>query len=140
MINAKFHLALPCRDIQETKEFYTQQLGMLLGRQTDKWIDVNLLGNQITFTCAGEFNFDFKDYKIGENVLPSFHFGIIVENQIWVNLYKQFFQNNNLEVTTEVVFMENKVGEHLSFFVKDPNGYMIEFKSFKNDVEVFQQR
>lgn len=40
-------------------------------------------------------------------------------------------------MTTEVTFFENKVGEHLSFFVKDPNGYMVEFKSFKNPDEVF---
>ncbi|MHA7058523.1 hypothetical protein ACWGOQ_0014970 [Aquimarina sp. M1] len=44
----------------------------------------------------------------------------------------------NLEVTTEVTFLENKIGEHLSFFVKDPDGYMVELKSFKNPEEVFE--
>jgi hypothetical protein len=43
----------------------------------------------------------------------------------------------NEEVTTEVTFLEDKVGEHISFFVTDPNGFIIEFKSFKNDDEIF---
>ena len=32
----------------------------------------------------------------------------------------------DLEVTTEATFMQDKVGEHLSFFIQDPNGYMVE--------------
>ena len=34
-------------------------------------------------------------------------------------------------------FLKNKKGEHVSFFVKDPNGYVLEFKSFKNNEETF---
>ncbi|WP_299260190.1 hypothetical protein [uncultured Aquimarina sp.] len=44
----------------------------------------------------------------------------------------------NLDVTSEVTFFENEVGEQNSLFVKDPNGYMVEFKSFKNANEVFE--
>ncbi|TSE05364.1 VOC family protein [Aquimarina algiphila] len=80
MKKAEFHLALPCEDLEKTKDFYIYKLGAKLGRFTDGWIDINLYGNQITFT---------------------------------------------------------KVGEHLSFFVKDPNGYMVEFKSFKDHGEIF---
>jgi extradiol dioxygenase family protein len=55
---------------------------------------------------------------------------------VWGALYKKLLQSHQ-EVTTEFTFMENKVGEHVSFFIKDPNGYMIEFKSFKSKNEVF---
>ncbi|RED45981.1 VOC family protein [Seonamhaeicola aphaedonensis] len=136
-MNAKFHLALPCKDISETRKFYTEVLGMPLGRHTETWLDVNLYGNQITFTKSGDFNFNFKDYRLGDHVLPSFHFGVIVDTDYWGELYTKLFQDSNLEVTTEVSFMEHKIGEHLSFFVKDPNGYMIEFKSFKSAREIF---
>ena len=34
--------------------------------------------------------------------------------------------------------MKDSTGEHLSFFIKDPNNYMIEFKSFKNSSETFK--
>ncbi|SHJ09082.1 VOC family protein [Aquimarina spongiae] len=136
MKNAEFHLALPCGDLEKTKDFYTNTLGAKLGRDTDNWVDINLHGNQITFTKAGEFNFDFKNYRLGDQVLPSFHFGVIIDVETWGKLYSRLF-SMDLEVTTEVTFFENKVGEHLSFFVKDPNGYMVEFKSFKDHREIF---
>lgn len=135
-MKAQFHLALPCESIEITKKFYTSILGATQGRQADKWADINLYDNQLTFTEAGAFNFDFKNYKLGDSVLPSFHFGVIIPVDEWGKLYTKLFKSNQ-EVTTEVTFMKNKIGEHLSFFITDPNGYMIEFKSFKNDNEVF---
>ncbi|MFD0862048.1 VOC family protein [Sungkyunkwania multivorans] len=136
-MKAQFHLALPCTDVNQTSDFYTDHLGAKLGRKSEKWVDVNLFGNQLTFTEAGNFSFDFKNYRLGDQVLPSFHFGVIVEVDLWGKLYAKLFQAE-LEVTTEAVFMQDKVGEHLSFFVKDPNGYMIEFKSFKDEAAVFK--
>ncbi|WP_027395103.1 VOC family protein [Aquimarina latercula] len=135
-MKAEFHLALPCEDIQNTIDFYTYKLGAKQGRKTDSWVDINLYGNQITFTKAGDFNFDFKNYRLGIQIVPSFHFGVIIDSETWGKLYSRLF-SMDLEVTTEVTFFENKVGEHLSFFVKDPNGYMVEFKSFKDHGEIF---
>ena len=135
-MKAQFHLSLPCKSIEITKNFYTSILGASLGRYADKWADINLYDNQLTFTQAGDFSFNFKNYKLGESVLPSFHFGVIIPVQVWGDLYTKLFKSN-YEVTTEVTFMKNKIGEHLSFFITDPNGYMIEFKSFKTENEVF---
>ncbi|NMH86034.1 VOC family protein [Flavivirga algicola] len=135
-MKAQFHLALPCESIEVTKTFYIDTLGATQGRQTDKWIDINLYNNQLTFTESGTFNFKFKNYKLDDNVLPSFHFGVIIGIETWGTLYRKLLRSNQ-EVTTESTFMENKVGEHLSFFITDPNGYMIEFKSFKDKTEVF---
>ena len=135
-MEAQFHLALPCENIETTRNFYVDILGASKGRQADKWSDINLYNHQLTFTEAGDFNFDFKSYKLGNTILPSFHFGVIIPVEEWGKLYNKLFQSNQ-EVTTEVTFMEDKIGEHLSFFMIDPNGYMIEFKSFKNNNEVF---
>ncbi|NAY91868.1 bleomycin resistance protein [Muricauda sp. JGD-17] len=135
-MEAKFHLALPCRDIEETKKFYMEIIGTNLGRNTEKWLDIDLFGNQLTFTQAGNFSFDFKSYKLDDYILPAFHFGVIIPNDSWEELYGRLFQMD-LEVTTKATFMQGKKGEHLSFFVQDPNGYMLEFKSFKNVNEVF---
>ena len=137
-MKAQFHLALPCENLEATKEFYINTLGAAQGRQSNKWIDIDLFNNQLTFTEAGPFSFKFKNYKLDENILPSFHFGVIVSIEIWGRLYKKLLQSNE-EVTTETTFMENKTGEHISFFIKDPNGYLIEFKSFKNAKEIFSQ-
>lgn len=135
-MKAQFHLALPCKNIEETREFYEDIIKVKLGRRTENWLDVDLFGNQLTFTRAGHFNFEFKNYKLDDFVLPSFHFGVIVPVDKWGELYTRLFQMD-LEVTTEATFMQNKTGEHLSFFVQDPNGYMLEFKSFKDGEDVF---
>ena len=58
-MKAKFHLALPCKNIEETKIFYRDIIKASLGRNTEKWLDVNLYGHQLTFTQAGDFYFDF---------------------------------------------------------------------------------
>ena len=41
-------------------------------------------------------------------------------------------------ITLIVNFLKDKIGEHHSFFVNDPNGYTVEFKCFTNSNEVFK--
>ncbi|GAA4112329.1 VOC family protein [Aquimarina addita] len=120
MKKAQFHLALPCEDIQKTKDFYVYILGAKQGRNTEAWIDINLYGNQLTFTQAGAFSFDFKNYRLNGQLLPSFHYGVIVDVETWGKLYARLF-SMDLEVTTETTYFPDKTGEHLSFFVKDPD-------------------
>lgn len=135
-MKAQFHLALPCKNLEQTKLFYKDILGAHIGRTGSNWLDVDLFENQITFTEAGSFNFNFKNYRFGEHLIPSFHFGVIIDGDLWKKLYSNLIEMD-LDVTTEATFLENKAGEHFSFFIKDPNEYMIEFKSFKNYGEIF---
>jgi uncharacterized protein len=136
-MGSNFHLSLPCRDIEKTKAFYSEILDSNIGRNTNTWIDVDLFGNQITFTQSGDFNFDFKNYRLGDQILPSFHFGIIINIDHFGQLYSRLLQLD-IGVTLQTTYMKAHVGEHLSFFLKDPNDYMIEFKCFKNHSEVFK--
>lgn len=138
-MNANFHLSLPCKEIEKTKEFYSEILKTQIGRSTNNWIDIDLFGNQITFTNSGDFNFEFKNYRLGDQILPSFHFGIIINIDDFGQLYSRLLQLD-IGVTIKTRFMENTIGEHLSFFIKDPNDYMIEFKCFKNETEVFKSQ
>jgi len=135
-MKAPFHLSLPCANIEDTKDFYVFILGAKQGRSTDKWLDINLFGHQLTFTQAGKFDFNFKNYRFNNHILPSFHFGVIIDAETWGKIYSRLLVKN-VDVTTEVTFLENKTGEHLSFFITDPDGYQIEFKSFKNPEEIF---
>lgn len=131
-----FHLSLPCKSISATSDFYVNILGAVRGRYTTNWLDINLHGNQITFTKSGDFNFIFKSYKFEDTVLPSFHFGVIVEQDLWKTLFNKL-QGSDYEVTNDLRFLRDKKGEHKSFFVKDPNGYMVEFKCFIKPRQIF---
>ena len=136
-MNTPFHLALPCKSISNTRKFYIETLGAEEGRNSDKWLDINLFGHQLTFTKAGNYDFNFKNYKLNDQILPAFHFGVIIDIDTWGKTYTDLL-TKDIEITTESTFLENKIGEHVSFFVTDPNGYKVEFKSFKKSKEIFE--
>ena len=132
-----FHLSLPCTNAEETKTFYIETVGAVLGRHSNNWVDINLFGHQITFTQAAKFNFSNPNYVFEGKILPSFHFGVIVDVDTWGKIYAKLSEQN-LEVVAQTTFLKDKNGEHLSFFVKDPNDYMLEFKSFKEPSHMFK--
>ncbi len=129
-------MSLPCTSISKTQDFYIDVIGANLGRHSSRWLDIDLFGNQITFTKAGEFNFTYRSYKFEDSVLPAFHFGVIIDRVTWNGVYQKLI-SSQYEITTEVTFLVGKTGEHVSFFIQDPNGHMVEFKSFKNANEMF---
>ena len=132
-----FHLSLPCNNLVETKMFYVDTIGADLGRYANNWVDIDLFGHQVTFTQVGKFDFTNPSYAFEGNVLSSFHFGVILDIDSWGKMYSKL-TNRNLEVTTQTTFLMNKAGEHVSFFINDPNEYMLEFKSFKEINEIFR--
>lgn|SRR5690606_878527 len=131
-----FHMSLPCLSVRETKKFYTS-IGASIGRSTQGWIDVNLFGHQITFIKAEKFNFNSPNYVFEGKILPSFHFGVIIELNAWNGVYEKL-KDQNLELVDKTTFLKDNPGEHNSFFVTDPNDYMLEFKNFKNPLDVFK--
>lgn len=137
-MNSLFHVSLPCESIEKTIAFYSNILGCKLGRNAQHWADVDLFGHQLTFTEVGKFNFENPSYVFEGKVLPSFHLGVIVNLETWSDLYKKL-SGADCEIVHQKTYLNTKKGEHLSFFVKDPDGYMLEFKSFKNQKEIFQQ-
>ena len=123
-------------EIEKTKVFYINILGATLGRQRDNWIDINLFGNQITFIKSGSYDFLYKNYKLDGNILPSFHFGVILSNSDWKKLYHKL-KTVTAFYLDETKYLINKKGEHNSFFVTDPNGFIVEFKMFKEGNSIF---
>ncbi|MFD1160895.1 VOC family protein [Hwangdonia seohaensis] len=136
-METSFHMSLPCLSVKETRNFYINTIGGSLGRMTENWVDINLFGHQLTFIKAEKFNFNNPNYVFEGKILPSFHFGVIIDVASWGKIYAKL-NEQNLEVVTQTTFLKDKIGEHLSFFIKDPNDYMLEFKSFKNAKQMFE--
>ncbi len=135
----KFHLSLPCKNIEITKKFYAEELGFKLGREAHNWMDVNIFGNQITFAEHPDAIISTNYYSLDGKKLPIFHMGIILSHEEWSSQLEKFEHKPYLEIEP-TAFMLNKVGEHDSFFIKDPNGYCLEFKTFNGSTEIFQQK
>ena len=72
----------------------------------------------ITSSQAGKFNFNNPNYVFEGKILPSFHFGIIIDVDTWGKIYAKL-NEQNLELVTQATFLKGKKGEHLSFFIKD---------------------
>lgn len=129
-----FHISLPCQQLEKTEEFYLSIPGAKLGRKQQNWIDIDFFGNQVTFIEV-DSDFKFSTYQFETSAIPSFHFGIVVkEKRVWNKLFKELGTRYHVEI---VGFLEGNTGEHHSFFIKDPNGYTIEFKYFTAPNQVF---
>lgn len=135
-MGTSFHMSLPCLSVKATKSFYIDNIGATIGRNTETWVDVNLFSHQLTFIKAEKFNFISPNYVFEGKILPSFHFGIILDKHLWEDIYSRL-RNKNLELVEQSNFLKDKSGEHNSFFIKDPNDYMLEFKTFKNPENMF---
>ena len=62
---------------------------------------------------------------------------MIVDYDAWKKVYAKL-QGYELDLVTESTYLKDQLGEHASFFVKDPNGYMLEFKTFKESKDIFK--
>ncbi len=132
-----FHISLPCRHVEATRRFYTEIIGGSVGRKAENWVDINLYGHQLTFNKSGKFKFEYPNYIFEKTVLPSFHFGVILANGPWNNLYSQMKKEEFVFIDA-THFLAGKKGAHKSFFLRDPNGYIIEFKCFEIEDDVFE--
>ena len=73
-----FHLAFPIRDIEETRAFYGDLLGCDIGRSTDKWIDFNFFGHQLSAHIKPEELALAKTNAVDGKNVPVRHFGAIL--------------------------------------------------------------
>ena len=136
-MNSCFHMSLPCKNIEETINYYKDQLESEIGRKTENWVDINLFGHQLTFVLTENFDFQFPFYTLDNEELPSFHFGVVLDSDEWENTYDKVNSQWMFDTVVKKTFFEDKNGEQNTFLVQDPNGYYIEFKTFRRKDEIF---
>lgn len=131
-----FHLALPVTAIPVAKEFYGLKLGFIEGRSSENWVDYNFFGHQLV--ChVGETN-SFSNKVDGKDV-PIPHFGILLEWEEFDNFFNKLKENDIKFVIEPYLRFEGLPGEQKTMFFKDPFGNALEFKSFKNDRDIFRK-
>lgn len=132
-----FHQAFPIRDIAETRAFYGDLLGCEIGRSTDKWIDFNFFGHQLSAHIKPqELTLAQTNTVDGKNV-PVRHFGAILPWEEWHQLAEKL-KNNKIEFVIEpYIRFQGEVGEQATMFFLDPCGNALEFKSFQDETQIF---
>jgi len=132
-----FHLAIPVSDLDTANDFYINVLGCSKGRSSTKWMDFNFYGHQLVCHEVKELiNKNLND--VDGNNIPVPHFGIILD---WDQFHKLSadLQSKNINFIIEPTIRFNgKVGEQAIMFLHDPSGNAIEFKSFKNEEDIFK--
>ncbi len=131
-----FHLAIPVDNIEVAKEFYGLKLGFSEGRSDDHWVDFNFFGHQLV--ChIGEPN-TFSNEVDGKDV-PIPHFGIVLGWEDF-DIFSKKIKSNNIDfIIDPYLRFEGLPGEQKTMFFKDPFGNALEFKSFKDDDDIFKK-
>ncbi len=131
-----FHLAFPIKSIEETKIWYTNILGCSLGRESERWIDFNFFGHQISAHLSEKSDLITHNKVDGQEV-PSRHFGIILTPSDWNTLAKRLTDLEVEFIIKPCTRFKGEKGEQSTLFIKDPSENCLEFKSFKNDEMIF---
>ena len=131
-----FHLAFPVTDLNLTKSFYVDVLQCGVGRTSDRWIDFDMFGHQVVAHLVDDKEGVDTNPVEGDNV-PARLFGVILTWEQWHSL-RDHLKNHDIKFIIEPkIRFEGEPGEQATMFFLDPCGNALEFKSFKDDKQIF---
>jgi extradiol dioxygenase family protein len=137
MSTSPFHYAFKVKDLESTRRFYIEVLGCREGRSTDRWIDFDFFGHQLSAHESESVpDPDFCGNVDGVAV-PMPHFGCLLPPDKFSDLAGRLNENEINFLIPPQTRYAGQVGEQQIMFVLDPSGNALEFKSFKNPDEVF---
>ena len=134
-----FHLAFPVKNLLETKFFYTNYLGCSVGRTSNKWIDFNFYGHQITAHLSPSSCDVINNNKVDGQSVPVRHFGLIMDWDDWHIAKDKLIKNKAQFIIDPYIRFKNKSGEQATLFIVDPSFNGIELKSFKDKNMIFSK-
>ena len=132
-----FHLAFPTNDLAATRVFMTDMLGAGIGRESERWVDFDFFGHQVTSHLVEGTDAAATNPVDGKSV-PAFHFGIVLKWEDWEALAEKLDKAGvDFEIGPYLRF-DGEVGEQGTFFVREPGGNTaLEFKTFRNFDQLF---
>ena len=133
-----FHLAIPVKEITETRYFYRDILGCEEGRSSDHWVDFNFFGHQLVLHIDSSKANILNENSVDGKSVPVPHFGIVLDWDVFENFEKKI-RNKVKFVIEPYIRFEGQAGEQKTMFFKDPSGNALEFKSFKNINQLFEK-
>ena len=132
-----FHLAFPVKDIESTRAFYGGVLGLREGRATAQWVDYDLGGNQISAHVKPDECRAVEANEVDGDDVPVRHFGLVLEWEAWHALVERLKGRGTGFLIEPRVRFPGQIGEQATFFVRDPSGNALEFKSFREPGRLF---
>ncbi|HEY7473069.1 MAG TPA: VOC family protein [Gemmatimonadota bacterium] len=117
-----FHLAIPCRDLEEARGFYVDGLGCRLARSYDDRITLEFFGHQVVCHLSpGDSEPEPRPYPR--------HFGITFRRRDEFDAVAQLARDRGLRILADPSRrFPGRPEEHETFFLVDPSNNVIEFK------------
>lgn len=132
-----FHLAFAVTDLQATQAFYVDLLGCQTGRTSDRWIDFDFFGHQITAHLIDTALPEAETNPVDGEKVPSRHFGAILDWDDWQTLSARLQDAKIAFLIEPQIRFAGEVGEQATMFFRDPSGNALEFKAFKDKAMIF---
>jgi len=137
MTRPRFHLAFPVDDLSAARRFYGEFLGCREGRSSEAWIDFDFHEHQIVAHLAPEECTAASLGQVDGKQVPVRHFGLLLDWPDWEALADRLKAAGQPFVIEPYVRFAGEPGEQGTFFVRDPAGNALEFKTFRDEAQVF---
>lgn len=116
------HFSLSISDLTQSQSFYTDVMQGKPGRQRELWCDIWLFGVQLTL------------YHRPKAIVPlpfrhGFHFGATLPWTEWIQFRDHL---DKLDVSYEMSPNINEQAGTAKLMLADPDGYLLEIKSYKD--------
>ena len=132
-----FHFAFIVRDLESTRRFYGDILGCSEGRSTATWIDFDFFGNQISAHVGTPPPVSDSRGQVDGVAVPMPHFGAVLQRDEFDRIAGRLSKAGIEFLIPPYVRYPGEPGEQATMFLADLSGNPIEFKSFRDDGEVF---
>jgi extradiol dioxygenase family protein len=141
-----FHLALPVTNLARSRAFYLALFGCPIGRSDERWVDLDFFGHQLVLHqvepgADGALTTDLGANDVDREHVPVPHFGVVLAWEAWHALADELRQQTEVAldwIIEPTVRFEGRVGEQATMFVRDPDGWAIELKAFRDDDDLFR--
>lgn len=134
-----FHLAFPITDLEATRRFYQDTLGCSVGRESERWIDFDFFGHQISAHLVDREIKTLATNAVDQKQVPIPHFGVILDWDTFHTLADRLKAAQINFIIEPYIRFQGEVGEQATMFFSDPNGNNLEFKAFREKSIIFQQ-
>jgi len=132
-----FHLAIQVHELAAARAFYGALLGCSEGRSAERWVDFDFFGHQLSAHLVDGPEPPAPTNPVDGDDVPACHFGAVLEWGAWEALAAHLRAAGTAFLIEPRVRFRGAVGEQGTFFLRDPSGNALEFKSFRDPSRLF---
>ncbi len=136
-IRPPVHLAIPVDDLSAARAFYGTLLGLREGRSSDHWVDWNMYGHQLVTHLAPGPVRSAGSSEVDRHDVPIPHFGLLLPAEAFHELAGRVRAGDVPFLIEPCLRFSGQPGEQWTMFFRDPAGNALEFKSFRDESQVF---